>query len=165
MIIRPEAPSDIPAISQVTQAAFLTLEISQNTEHLIIDALRKAGVLTLSLVAEDQGKIIGHIAFSPIIISDGTKEWYGLGPVSVAPERHGQGVGSALIKEGLSRLRDRGAKGCALVGNPEFYHRFGFQAEPDLIYEGVPPEFFMALAFQPPMPRGTVVFHPGFQAK
>ncbi len=87
MIIRKETTSDIEAITQVTIAAFKTLPISNHTEQFIIKALRAAGVLTLSLVAEVDGCVVRHVAFSPVIISDGTKDWYGLGPVSVLPER------------------------------------------------------------------------------
>ena len=81
MIIRKETTSDIEAISQVTKAAFRTLPISNQTEQFIIEALRAAGALTLSLVAEIDGRVVGHIAFSPVTISDGSKNWYGLGPV------------------------------------------------------------------------------------
>jgi putative acetyltransferase len=70
----------------VTVAAFKTLDISNHTERFIIEALRAAGALTVSLVAEIDGRVIGHIAFSPLTISDGTQYWYGLGPVSVLPE-------------------------------------------------------------------------------
>jgi putative acetyltransferase len=160
--IRPESTSDHAAISSVTEAAFRTLEVSSNTEHFIIDALRAAGALTISLVAEQGGRVVGHIAFSPITISDGTIDWYGLGPVSVLPELQRQGIGKALINEGLAQLRKLGAKGCCLVGHPEYYRRFGFANTPDLSHEGVPPEVFFALAFDGPVPRGTVRFHDAF---
>jgi putative acetyltransferase len=84
--IRNETASDIEAISQVTEAAFLTLPISRHTEQFIISALRTANALTVSLVAEAEHKVVGHIAFSPVTISDGSPGWYGLGSVAVAPE-------------------------------------------------------------------------------
>jgi putative acetyltransferase len=115
IVIRNETDADISTITEVTVAAFKTLEISNHTEQFIIEALRSAGALTLSLVAEVNGRVVGHIAFSPVAISDGTKDWYGLGPVSVLPEYQRKGIGKALIKEGLSRLRKLGAKGCCLV--------------------------------------------------
>jgi putative acetyltransferase len=127
MIIGPEAPCDYAAIAEVTIAAFSTLEISQHTEQFIINALRNANALTISLVAEIDGKIVGHIVFSPISISDGTQNWYGLGPVSVLPELHKKGIGKTLIIEGLERLKKIGAKGCALVGHPDYYPKFGFK--------------------------------------
>lgn len=160
--IRPETSADHTAISSITEAAFRTLEISSNTEHFIVDALRAAGVLTISLVAEQDGRVVGHIAFSPITTSDGTAGWYGLGPVSVLPELQRQGIGKALINEGLARLRKLGAKGCCLVGHPEYYRQFGFVNTPDLSHEGVPPEVFFALAFEGAVPRGTVKFHDAF---
>jgi len=105
MIIRQETTSDIEAITQITIAAFRTLPISNQTEQFIIKALRVAGALTLSLVAEIGGRVVGHIAFSPVTISDGSKNWYGLGPVSVLPDYQRQGIGKLLINEGLSLLK------------------------------------------------------------
>jgi putative acetyltransferase len=147
MIIRKEKRSDIEAITQVTISAFQTLPISNHTEQFIIKALRTAGALTLSLVAEIDEQVVGHIAFSPVTISDGTKDWYGLGPVSVLPEYHKQGIGKALINEGLSLLKQLGGQGCALVGDPNYYKRFGFKNFPELVHEGVPQEVFLALPF------------------
>jgi putative acetyltransferase len=154
----------VDAIAEVTIAAFQTLAISSHTEQFIVDALRAAGALTLSLVAELDGRVAGHIAFSPVTISDGTPGWYGLGPVSVSPERQRQGIGSALIREGLSRLREQGARGCCLVGHPEYYRRFGFDNTSDLACEGVPNEVFFAVSFDGRIPRGVVQFHEGFKA-
>jgi putative acetyltransferase len=164
MIIRKETDADIEAITEVTIAAFKTLPISNHTEQFIIKALRDAGVLTISLVAEVEGQIVGHIAFSPIKISDGTKDWYGLGPVSVLPECHKKGIGKSIVKEGLSLLKKLGGQGCALVGDPNYYNRFGFKNYPELIHEGVPKEVFLALPFSEKIPRGTVTFHEGFLA-
>ena len=86
MIIRKEEPADIAAIADVTIAAFENHPISHQTEHFIIDALRTADVLVVSLVAEIDGRIVGHIAFSSVSISDGATGWYGLGPISVLPD-------------------------------------------------------------------------------
>lgn len=164
MIIRDETPADVRAITEVTVAAFRTLPISGNTEHFVIRELRAAHALTLSLVAERDGRVVGHIAFSPVTISDGTTGWYGLGPVSVLPELHGQGIGSALVREGLSRLKALGGKGCTLVGDPGYYRRFGFRNIPELVLEDIPPEVFLALPFGNEIPQGTVLFHDAFLA-
>jgi putative acetyltransferase len=164
MLIRSERPEDIEAISEVTIAAFKTLPISQHTEQFIIKALRAAGALTLSLVAEREGRIVGHIAFSAITISDGSTGWYGLGPVSVSPELHRQGIGSALINHGLSKLKALSAQGCALVGNPGYYRRFGFRNCHEMIHEGIPQEVFLVLPFTEKIPDGIVRFHKGFEA-
>ena len=164
MIVRKETVLDIEAITQVTIAAFKTLPISNNTEQFIIKALRAAGALTLSLVAEIDGHIVGHVAFSPVIVSDDTKEWYGLGPVSVSPEYQKQGIGKSLINEGLSLLKQMGGQGCALVGDPNYYIRFGFKNYPKLVHERVPQEVFLALPFNEKIPEGIVVFHEGFMA-
>lgn len=162
--IRDETDADVNAITDVTVAAFETLKISGHTEQFVIAALRAAGALTLSLVAELDGRVIGHIAFSPVTLSDGTPDWYGLGPVSVLPEYQRQGIGKALIHEGLSRLKALNAKGCCLVGHPNYYRKFGFQNAPELVLEGVPPEFFFALSFDGHIPTGSVTFHEGFKA-
>ena len=162
--IRSEGDADIDAITSVTVAAFETLEVSNQTEHFIIRALRAAKALTISLVAESDGRVVGHIAFSPVTISDGTRNWYGLGPVSVLPEYQRRGIGKALIQEGLSRLKDLGAQGCCLVGHPEYYKRSGFENVPGLVHAGVPPEVFLALTLDGNTPQGTVAFHQAFKA-
>ena len=165
IVIRSETAADVSAITEVTVAAFETLEISNHTEQFIIEALRAGKALTVSLVAEADGRVIGHIAFSPVTISDGTRHWYGLGPVSVLPEYQRQGVGKALVREGLSRLKDMNAQGCCLVGHPDYYRKFGFRNMPELVLEGVPQEVFFALSFSGHTPQGTVVFHDGFKAE
>ena len=162
--IRNETDDDVKAISEVTIAAFKTLEISNHTEQFIIAALRAAKALTVSLVAEVDGQVIGHIAFSPVTISDGTRNWHGLGPVSVLPAYQRQGIGKALIREGLSRLKEMKAEGCCLVGHPDYYRKFGFENTSELVYEGVPREVFFVLSFHGHNPRGAVVFHEAFKA-
>jgi putative acetyltransferase len=140
------------------------MEISGHTEQFIVEALRKAGALSVSLVAERDGRVVGHIAFSPVSLSDGTQDWYGMGPVSVLPELQRQGIGKALINAGLERLKALGGKGCCLVGHPEYYVKFGFRNTPQLLLEGVPQEVFFALAFDGQYPSGMVTFHPAFMA-
>ena len=164
VIIRNETDSDVNTITEVTVMAFKTLEISNHTEQFIIEALRAAKALTLSLVAEIDGRVVGHIAFSPVTISDGTMHWYGLGPVSVLPEYQQKGIGKALIQEGLSRLKDLDAKGCCLVGHPQYYRKFGFENVAGLVHEGIPQEVFFALSFGGRFPHGNVTFHEGFKA-
>lgn len=164
VLIRDENPSDVSAIAELTVAAFATVEVSNHTEQFIIEALRAAKALTVSLVAELDGRVVGHIAFSPVTMSDGTQDWYGLGPVSVLPEYQRQGIGKALIREGLSRLKSLKARGCCLVGHPQYYRQFGFENVEGLVHEGVPPEFFFILSFDGKIPQGYVVFHEGFKA-
>jgi putative acetyltransferase len=165
MIIRNETISDIEAISKITIAAFQNLAISNHTEQFIINALHDANALTISLVAEVDGKVVGHIAFSPIAISDGSLDWYGLGPISVLPKYQKQGIGKSLISEGLSLLKKLDGQGCVLVGHPDYYKRLGFQNIPELVHEGIPPEVFFALPFTEKVPQGIVLFHEGFWAK
>ncbi|MCW8798363.1 MAG: N-acetyltransferase [Prosthecochloris sp.] len=164
ILIRDEVPDDVADICDVTVAAFESMEISNHTEQFVIDALRAANALTLSLVAEVNGQVVGHIAFSPVTISDGTDNWYGLGPVSVLPVYQRKGIGSALIEKGLSRLKDLGAKGCCLVGHPLYYRRFGFDSVVGFGLPGVPDEAFFVLSFGYPIRQGVVAFHEGFNA-
>ena len=164
MIIRDETESDVQAITDVTIAAFADHPISRQTEQFIITALRAAGALTISLVAEIDGAVVGHIAFSPVTISDGSSDWYGLGPISVVPERQRQGIGKALMNEGLARLKALGAKGCILVGDPAYYEPFGFRSLYELTHEGVPQENVLTLLFGDNKAQGIVTFHQAFAA-
>lgn len=164
LILRLETSKDFGAIAEVTVAAFKTLEVSNHTEHFIIEALRAAQALSVSLVAEVDDRVVGHIAFSPVTMSDGTGDWFGLGPVSVLPGYQRRGIGKALIQEGISRLKKLKAKGCCLVGHPEYYKQFGFQNVTGLGLKGVPPEVFFALLFDGSFPKGEVLFHEGFKA-
>lgn len=162
--IRTEIPSDEEAIEQVTRRAFLSHPYSHQTEQFIIRALRADHALLVSLVAEDAGRIVGHLALSPVTISDGAAGWYGLGPISVEPEWQRRGIGRALMEKGLAELRRIGAKGCVLVGDPAFYTRFGFASNPALVLEGVPQEFVLSLSLCTSFAHGNVQFHPAFQA-
>lgn len=145
--------------------AFKEATHSSHTEHFIVNALRNANALSLSLVAEVGDKIIGHVAVSPVSISDGSDRWFGLGPISVAPEHQGKGVGSALIKQALAELKNLGAPGCVVLGDPNYYGRFGFKAEPSLTFLGVPSEYFQALYFNSETPQGNVAYHEAFNAQ
>jgi putative acetyltransferase len=165
VVVRCETDADVDAIRDVTVSAFKTLEISSHTEQFIIEALRAAKSLTVSLVAEVDGRVVGHIAFSPVTISDGTRNWYGLGPVSVLPEYQRQGIGKALIEEGLSRLKGLNAQGVCLVGHPDYYRKLRFKNVPGLVHEGVSQEVFFALSFDGNIPQGTVTFHEAFKAE
>lgn len=160
--IRLETPTNTAAIRQIIQDAFAGAEHSSGTEGAIIDGLRAAGTLTLSLVAVESGRAIGHAAFSPVTIATRDAGWFGLGPVSARPERQAKGVGGALIREGLARLRAMGAQGCVVLGDPGYYSRFGFAVDPNLTFEGVPPEYFMAQSFTAASPCGAVVYQPAF---
>jgi putative acetyltransferase len=162
MQIRQERPEDAAKIRALTDAAFKGMPFSDQTEAKVIDALRAAGVLTLSLVATDGGEIIGHVAFSPVQVKREASDWYGLGPVSVWPDHQRRGIGQALIREGLQRLQSMGAGGCVLLGDPAYYRRFGFESDPDLYDVGAPPGAFQRLSLNGSRPRGEVSFHPAF---
>lgn len=163
--IRKETAADVPRIAAVTISAFLNAPHTSHTEQYIVSALRKAGRLTVSLVADAGGKVIGHVAVSPVTISDGASAWFGLGPISVRPEHQRCGVGSSLMREALRILREQGAAGCVLLGEPEYYSRFGFQVDPFLVLPDVPPGYFQAISFDSSRPHGTVSYHEAFNAQ
>ena len=164
VVIRAERAGDEQDIHELTLAAFEDLPYASHTEHQIVDALREAGHLTVSLVADDDGEIIGHVAASPVQIADGVSDWYGIGPVSVWPSCQGRGIGSQLMREALATLRQLGAQGCVLLGDPEFYRRFGFVAATSLVLPGVPAEYFQMVAFANEVPVGVVRYSPAFLA-
>lgn len=162
--IRDEDPNEAPSIRRLTEAAFKLSDHSSGTEGAIIEALRRAGALSISLVAIRDAEILGHVAFSPVTIDGRELDWYGLGPVSVRPDVQGNGIGSALIREGLVRLKDLRAAGCVLLGDPAYYGRFGFKNDPALRFVGAPAEYFLALPLGEAKPSGVVVYHEGFAA-
>jgi predicted N-acetyltransferase YhbS len=165
ILLRPESPADATVIEAVTVGAFRDAPHAARTEQFIVAALRRERALTVSLVAELAGDVVGHVAVSPVVLSDGSPGWFGLGPISVLPEHQGRGIGSRLMLEALRVLRAQGAAGCVLVGDPHFYTRFGFRAEPSLTYRGVPAEVFLALAFGSAVPLAEVTFHAAFGAQ
>lgn len=162
LIIRPEAEEDIPVIEAVTESAFHDAAHTDHNEQFILAGLREAGALTISLVAEMEGAIVGNVAVSPVFISDGSLGWFGLGPVSVSPQWQGLGIGSELVREVLKRLSEQGASGCVVLGDPSYYQRFGFAHEPNLVLPDVPSEYFMARSFGRSIPGGTVTYHRAF---
>ena len=165
MTIRNEQPQDIEAISRLTEVAFRNEVHSSHTEHFIVNALRRTGQLSISLVAAEHDEILGHVAISPVSISSGVTGWYGLGPISVRPDRQGKGIGSALMKAALQQLRQQGAAGCVVLGDPAYYGRFGFKAHPGLELPDVPPEYFQALSFTGELPVGVVKYAAAFDAR
>lgn len=166
--IRPERPGNAATIRAVNERAF-----GQPAEAALVDALRAAGALTLSLVAEEAGAVVGHIAFSPVTIHapGGACGAVGLAPMAVLPGSQRRGVGKRLVCAGLAALREAGHGAVVVLGHPGYYPRFGFvPAERfGLRWEhACPPEAFMALELTPGAlaeARGGVVrYRPEFAA-
>jgi putative acetyltransferase len=164
---RRESPADIPAIHSVVLAAF-----GQPGEADLVSALRRAGALTLSAIATIDDRIVGHVAYSPILIRSESQVAHALAlaPVAVSPDFQRQGIGSGLVRWSLDECRRAGHQLVIVVGEPAYYHRFGFvEARPHGIkcpFE-VPSEAFMLLELAPNAARGcagTVEYHPAFAA-
>ncbi|MCD4500474.1 GNAT family N-acetyltransferase [Chromobacterium vaccinii] len=164
IIIRNEQAADIGAVYALTEAAFRGEAHSSHTEQFIVEALRRRGQLSVSLVADEGGGIVGHVAISPVSVSSGAAGWYGLGPISVAPERQKRGIGGQLMREALRLLHEQGARGCVVLGDPAYYGRFGFRAHSGLVLPGIPAEYFQALAFGAETPVGEVAYDEAFNA-
>lgn len=171
MIIRNEQPDDFPALRHLITDAFRVVPVSRGTEAAILDALRAAGALSLvAAEASIAGKelVLGHVAFSPVTITGGdgpVDGWYGVGPLAVRPDRQRRGIGQALMRAGLARIKALGGRGCVLAGDPAYYGRLGFAVRPGLCLPDVPAEVFLALPLDGGVPAGTVTFHPAFAAE
>jgi putative acetyltransferase len=162
--IRPEVATDPPAIFDLTRRAFAPMPFAAGDEQALVGVLRELGALSLSLVAEHQGEIVGHVALSPVTHESGEAGWFGLGPISVEPALQRQGVGGALIAEAKRWLSDQDARGCILTGDPNYYPRHGFLPAPGHAPEAEPAEYFMVLALCGRIPDGRFRFHPAFHA-
>lgn len=166
--IRREMIGDENAICDVIEDAFKDIEYSGHNEHIIVNELRKAQALTLSLVAIKDQELAGHVALSPVTISPQVDGWFGLGPVSVRPSCQLLGIGSSLITDALYQLKKQGARGCVVVGNPDFYNHFGFRQCKKLKLEGVDvlPKYFQFLTLSgvetESEPDGFLNYHPAF---
>lgn len=160
MQIRDEIPADIPMIGTVITEAMRLLPQASGTEAAIVERLRAAGALRLSLVAEDAGAVVGYLAASMAQVGDQTG-WGLIGPLAVTPPRHGQGIGSMLMQAAIAQLR-RDCRGVALVGNPGYYTRFGLLGWPGLGIPGIPPQYVLALPFDGAAPMGELIHHPAF---
>jgi len=167
LTIRWETPEDKVAIRNVNEEAF-----SQKEEAEIIEKLRNRGVLTISLVAIQDGEIVGHIAFSPVVIESESSnfEAIALAPMAVLPMYQRQGIGSEMVRAGLEECRRLGHEIVVVLGHPDYYPRFGFiLAKPkgiDCEFE-VPEEAWMILELREAAlagRRGVVRFQPEIKA-
>jgi len=165
VILRRERAEDVEAIHQLTAVAFQCAPHSNHSEQFIVKALRDAAVLTISLVAVAGDEVVGHVALSPVSITDGANNWYGLGPISVLPREQGKSIGSQLMREAITGLEQLGANGCVLLGDPNYYYRFGFKAVAGLLLPDVPRRYFQALLIQGVYPQGSVAYHHAFSAQ
>ena len=121
MTIRPERPADVAAIREILASAF-----PSPLEAELVDRLRAAGRLTVSLVAEQAGRLVGHVAFSPVTIAGEATDVLGLGPLAVLPDHQRGGIGSQLTRAGLDECRSFGVGAVVVLGDPAYYSRFGF---------------------------------------
>lgn len=163
LTIRPEQPDDFKTIYGLIQRAFTTQPHADGDEQDLVNRLRERGELALSLVAElPERGVAGHIAFSPATIAGADLGWFQMAPVSVEPDLHHQGIGSALIRAGVAELRQRGAAGIAVVGNPAYYERFGFAKVSRFGPTGQEAVFFRAMVLEGDEPEGELRYASAF---
>jgi len=148
--IRPERADDAVAIHDVLVAAFHGISHAAGDEAEIVEALRVRNALTVSLVAESRGTVVGQIAFSPARLASGVTGWSALGPVAVHPDHQRRGIGSRLVHEGLEAIYALGTAGCILTGDPNFFSRFGFEKAPRNLPSDEPSALFMVKVFRRP---------------
>jgi putative acetyltransferase len=152
--IREERPEDVTEVRAINLAAFVPrnpqeMETGQPAEAGIVDSIRSACPDAVSLVAVDDGEIVGHIFFSPVTVTttDGVVHGMGLAPMAVRPGRQNQGIGSRLVRAGIDSMRDRNCPFVIVLGHPEYYPRFGFVPASGhgvtCQWDGVPDEAFM----------------------
>lgn len=166
MIIRKEQQADQKAVWRINAEAFET-----QAEANLVDALRAAGDPLISLVAEEEGGIVGHIMFSRVTLSgcENSLDLMGLAPMAVVPERQNQGVGSALVEAGLAACRERGIEAVVVLGHPGFYPKFGFAPAVEFGVKSeydVPDEVFMIIELEEDALKektGTIAYHAVFK--
>lgn len=163
---RGERAGGAAALARVIVAAFADEPQGGQFERRIVDALRADGRLSVSLGAVRDGRLVGHVAFSPVAIGAGGEGWHGLAPLAVWPGCQRQGIGAALVRAGLDALRRAGARGCVVLGEPACYARFGFGPAGDIVFPQAPPDALMALPFgeHAPRPAGALRYHASFYA-
>ena len=164
LLIRPEQEDDWPAVHGINAAAF-----GRPAEADLVDAVREHCFPIVSLVAERENEIVGHILFSPVTLSDHADAMImGLGPLAVAPACQHQGIGSALVLAGMKRCRELNAGAAIVLGHASYYPRFGFKTSTCFgIHPAfdVPEEAFMAMELQSAYLKnrsGIVRYHPAF---
>ena len=164
MLIRAQNKNDRDAVYAVNASAFET-----PSETNLVDALLEQAQPVVSLLAEDNGEVVGHIMFSPVSLSGYPDlKMMGLAPMAVAPEHQRKGIGSALVRAGLEQCKQLGFAAVVVLGHPEYYPRFGFLPSSrfgiDSEYE-VPEEVFMVMELQPGAlsgKTGRVKYHAAF---
>jgi len=154
--IRQEQTADYPLVFELTEQAFRAMPFADGDEQFLVEALRKnkAFIPALSLVAETDNRIVGHILFTPLQIINGDKVFntLTLAPVSVLPGYQNQGIGSKLIEEGHRIAGMLGYNSCFVLGHPDYYPRFGYRSTVKWGIpppHGAPPEAFMAVELLP----------------
>lgn len=163
MRIRAELPGDYPGVREINAAAF-----GRDAEAKLVEMLREQASPVVSLVAEDDGALVGHVLFSPVSLPGIEGLAMGLAPMAVAPRRQRLGIGSALVKAGLAHCKELGAVAVVVLGHPEFYPKFGFSPAERFGLKceyDVPAEAFMAIELHARALRGvsgTVKYHAVF---
>ena len=160
--IRTARPQDYEAIDAVLRRAFAEATYSNQTEGELVAALYKRNRIALALIAESDGAVIGYLSFTHARMDGLDGDIYCLAPLAVDPDRHKRGIGAALTEAGLEGLRDLGAAACVVYGDPAYYGRFGFEANPGVTSPGLEQQYFQVLFFGSTQAQGSVTLDPLF---
>ena len=164
MIIQKFKLQQLDDVKDVLQQAFLNHPHSEQNEHLIVENLITNNNDVLSMVGIDNDKVVAFITYSKVKFDNDNDNWVGLAPVAVLPECQGCGLGSKIIESSLEQIK-QSYDGCVVMGEGEYYKRFGFDVIEGLFFEGVPAEYFMAQSFKDTKPQGAVVYNQAFYLK
>ena len=164
MIIQAFKSQQLDDVKDVLKQVFLNHPHSDNKEHLIVENLINNNNDVLSMVGIDNDKVVAFITYSKVKFDNDNDNWVGLAPVAVLPEYQGCGLGSKIIKSSLEQIK-QSYDGCVVMGEGEYYKRFGFDVVDGLFFEGVPTEYFMAQSFKGTKPQGAVVYNEAFYLK
>ncbi len=160
--IRTAHPRDYEAINAVVRRAFADAPHSNQNEHELVAALQSGGKMALELIAAGGSDIIGYLSFTRARMVELDGEIFCLAPLAVDPDWHKRGIGSALTRAGLDRLRAQGAAACVVYGDPAYYRRFGFALKPEVSSPGLEQEYFQVLFFAAPETGGRATLEPLF---
>ncbi len=167
LILRPELPDDFEQIDRLIRVSFECSSVGYHNEAELVRALRNLGDLKLSVVAEVDDQIVGHIAFSPVKFSmddqfNGHESWFCLAPLAVLPAFQGKMIGQHLVQSGMAGLQKIQASGVIVLGDANYYQRFGFKHIPACTLNQAESEHLLGYSFNARALKGDIILSKGF---